>query len=224
MRKTKFEDNEYYHIYNRGTDKRSITTMKEDSDRFVGSIIAFNSREPIGSIYLILSGSASKDLEMESLVEIIAYCFNPNHFHLILKQIEDGGISKFMHKFGTGFTRYFNDNHYRSGSLFQGRFKARHIESDYDLLRMSTYVNLNYKVHQLSGSATKLVRSSWDEYRGNAKKQICSRDIILDQFSSIKEYTKFAQETVKEIVKERKLVDNSEIEKMKKEFYGYYFD
>ncbi len=235
MRKVELANGEFYHVYNRGTDKRSITQDRYDSKRLIQSILLFNVTEPIGSIFQynrMRRGNKRRSLKSSNpittferpLVEIIAYCFNPNHFHFLIRQLEDDGISKFMQKFGIGYTRYFNEKYERSGVLFQGKFKARRIKSDHDLLRISAYVNLNNKVHSLSPHSTKFVRSSWPEYTEDIKTKICSKDIILGQFNSTKEYTQFAQETVAEIVSERKLIDNSDKKKSRKEFYGYYFD
>ena len=67
------------------------------------------------------------------LVQIICYCLNPNHYHLLLKEIKDGGISEFMKRVGGGYTWYFNNKHKRSGTLFQGRFKSVHIKSNEQL-------------------------------------------------------------------------------------------
>ena len=160
MRKAQFAEGEYYHIYNRGVDKRSIFNDHEDVDRFLQCMREFNVIEPIGSLYENsfkrgqLGGPASKlsaEDEDKPLVECIAYCLNPNHYHFILKQIVDRGIEKIMQKIGTGHTMFFNNKYERSGSLFQGRFKAVHIDSNEYLLHLSSYVNLNDRAHQLGG-------------------------------------------------------------------------
>jgi putative transposase len=191
---------EYYHIYNRGVDKRSIVTNSAESDRFMDSVKYFNSKEPIESLYHLsfnrdqLSGSTAK------LVEIVAYCLNPNHYHFVLKEIIKGGISEFMKRLGGGYTWYFNNKHKRSGSLLQGRFKSVHIKSDSQLRHVSAYVNLNWKAHGLSGSTAKLVRSSWDEYMGNVpvEEEIClGKGIILEHFESSQDYKNFAEEAIR---------------------------
>ncbi|MDP2650026.1 MAG: transposase, partial [bacterium] len=211
----------------RGTDGRDITLDKYDSDRFIQSLIVFNTQEPIGSIYQAsfkkpsLSNPITKS--EHPLVDIVSFCLNPNHYHLLLSPLVEGGVSKFMQKLGIGFTRYFNEKHGRNGVLFQGKFKARHIESDHDLIRMSAYINLNYKVHSLSNPITKLVRSSWGEYtRGESG--ICSKNIVLGQFNNSRSYQKEAQKVVRDIVKERAKVDKSNDSKVKKKFYDCYFD
>ena len=126
----------------------------------------------------------------------------------------------FIQKLSAGFTRYFNERYDRSGVLFQGKFKARHITHEDDLLKMSAYVNLNNKVHQLSTRSTKLVRSSFKEYEHGVK-GLCDTSLILKSFSSGKKYATFAQATVNDIIKYRK---TDEYKEFKKEFYASYFE
>lgn len=85
----------------------------------------------------------------------MCYCFNPNHYHFILTPLVDNGIEKFMHKLGSGFTRYFNGKYDRTGVLFQGPFKAIHIDSDEYLMYLSGYINLNNKIHKFGNGVTK---------------------------------------------------------------------
>ncbi|MEK7156943.1 MAG: transposase [Patescibacteria group bacterium] len=211
-RKTQFAEDEYYHVYNRGVDKRSIFDDYEDVERFLQCMKEFNVVEPIGSLYENsfrrdqLGGEASKlvaDGEDIPLVEFTAYCLNPNHYHFVLKQLVDRGIEKFMQKIGTGHTMFFNNKYERSGSLFQGVFKAVHIDSNEYLLHISAYANLNNRVHQLGGLASKLVRSSWGEYTDERVRGICNKEVILDQFRSMGEYKEFALSSLESIVQKR---------------------
>ena len=211
MRKIPFVENEFYHIYNRGVDKRSVFSDKNDLDRFFQSMVEFNTVEPIGSIY-------EKSLEKESdisppLVEFVAYCLNPNHFHFILTQVQERGIEKFMHRLGTGYTRYFNERHSRSGSLFQGRFKANHINSNEYLLHASVYVNLNYKAHKLNPQKHLFV-SSWNEYLDLNQSGICKKETIREQFKNAKEYRRFAESTLKSILDRKELLAELENERL----------
>jgi len=209
MRNLKFIKGEYYHIYNRGVDKRTVFEDEGDLNRFFLSMLAFNSHLAIGSIYekyfakkqTPFGSRASKLKKDKRLVEFVAYCFNPNHYHLLLTPLEDASVSTFMQKLGTGYTKYFNEKHTRTGSLFQGKFKAVHIDTNEQLLHVSSYVNLNFKVHnlhQFGSRASKLVRSSWEEYVED-NDGICDKDIVLGQFKNPKEYKKLAEETVMEI-------------------------
>lgn len=205
MRKIKFVTEEHYHIFNRGVDKRKIINDEEDLDRFFQSMKEFNRVEPIGSIYensLAKHQLGNHRSRASKLVSFVCYCINPNHYHFLLKPLVDDGISKFMHRLGTGYTNYFNKKHDRNGVLFQGAFKAILVDSNEYLLHLSAYINLNHKVHSLGSRASK---SSWEEYVVGAegKKDFCEKGIILGQFKNELEYKKFAEDSLKDI-KERR--------------------
>lgn len=217
-RKATFANKEFYHIFNRGVDKRAIVLDRNDADRFIKSVLFFNSEKPIGSIYEKtfsqnkLGGLTAKTDKTKKLVNVVAYCLNPNHFHFILEQLIDGGISEFMKRLGGGYTWYFNNKHKRSGSLFQGSFKSVFVDKNEYLVHLSAYVNLNNRVHQLGGLTAKLARTSWDEYLKNKKSfSFCSKDMILGQFNSNKEYQEFAMSSLKEILRRR---EEEEVSKM----------
>lgn len=208
IRKVPFANNEFYHIFNRGVEKRQIFMDNGDSARFLQGMDLFNALEPIGSIFENsfrkhqLGSEASNTDELKRLVDFVCFCINPNHFHFILKQLEDRGIEKFMHRLSTGYTKYFNIKHKRNGVLFQGPFKAVHIETNEQLLHTSVYVNLNFKVHQLGSEASKYF-SSWDEYVGKNKYDFCNKKDILDQFKNEGEYKIFAEKTLRSIQERR---------------------
>ena len=206
MVKILLEQGGYYHIFNRGVDKRKIFLDRRDLERFYLSMVEFNTLDPIGSIFersfqknRPLGSSTSK---RNMLVTFVAYCLNPNHFHFLLRQKAGRGIEKFMQRLGTGYTNYFNERRDRSGVLFQGRFKAVHVETNEQLLHVSGYVNLNYKVHRLGSSTSK---SSWLEYMEGAY-GICETGIILDQFGSPREYGRFVEDSLP-LMWERKELD-----------------
>ena len=220
MRKTKFQNEYYYHIYNRGVDKREFFCDEKDYLRFLRSMREFNSIKPIGSLYRQnqLKRLAHEDTEdteclrrhsvsSVSLVEIIAYCLNQNHYHLILKQKVDYGISKFMHKLGMAYSKYFNEKYNRSGSLFQGSYKSVPIKTDSQLLYVSAYINGNPEIHKIA-KYNKWQYSSCLDYSGKRKGNLCSKKVILDQFENITEY----KEYIKSVVK-----DSSEIKEEVKE-------
>jgi len=174
--------------------------------RFFKSIVEFNAVDPIGSLYensnRLRGGSTAT--ESEKLVNIIAYCLNPNHYHLILEQLVDGGLSEFMRRLG-GYTWYFNNKYDRSGALFQGRFKAVHIGSNEYLLHVSAYVNLNDRVHFRGGSTATnfLSKSSWGEYVNKEIEGICEKEIILGQFKNIDDYRGFALSSLESIIQKK---------------------
>ncbi len=222
MRKTTFIKNNYYHIFNRGVDKRALFLDKEDTQRFFQGMQEFNTVMPIGSIYeLMLRRSKSEeyhgdqyhgDQVSKKLVEFVSYCLNPNHFHFILKPISEKGIEKFMHRLGLGYVMYFNKKYKRAGSLFQGPYKGKLIDSNEYLLHLSAYVSLNDKVHKSTNepfedSTPKLIKakSSWNEYLGNTNNNFCNKEIILNQFKNKSDYEKFSLEALK-IIKENKMM------------------
>jgi len=210
-RKTSFANGEFYHVFNRGVDKRIIFTDKYDMDRFFKSLIEFNVVDPIGSLYESSRNqcggpTATKE---ERLVNIIAYCLNPNHYHLILEQLVDGGLSEFMKRLG-GYTWYFNNKYKRSGFLFQGKFKAIHIDSNEYLLHVSAYVNLNDRVHKYGGPIATPVesKSSWAEYTEAGNNRTCEKEIILGQFENIEEYKEFALSSLESIIQRKQELED----------------
>lgn len=155
MRRVKFTKGGIYHIFNRGVDKRNIFRSDGDMWRFVQDLYLFNDKKVSTSSLLqirhkdgglnfrTLNDFLSKNkYERKPLVKIMADCLMPNHFHLILEEIEDGGISKFMHKLGTGYTHYFNKKYKREGNFFQGTFKAVLINEDLYLQYLLIYLNV----------------------------------------------------------------------------------
>lgn len=207
MRKEGFSNGEFYHVYNRGVDKRIIFIDNYDFGRFLQGIEEFNTIEPIGSIYENSFNNKSKKMPLKMpLVNLVAYCLNPNHYHLILKQRENKGIEKFMHKLGLGYAKFFNNKYKRSGSLFQGKFKAKHINTNEYLLHLSAYVNLNSKAHRLGNRVSK---SSICDYK-NKNNALINSEIILDQFKNFKEYEEFANLSLKDILERKQLFKEME--------------
>ncbi len=194
-RKHTFEVGEYYHVYNRGVDKKEIVCDEKDLSRFIQSIIEFNSEKNIGSIFENTFRKNSKTLlgsKAPKLVSIVAYCVNPNHFHLILSPLVEGGIEKFMQKIG-GYPKYFNEKYKRSGALFQGKFKSKHVSDNTYLLHLSTYVNMNNR-DKYGKQAFEFSMSSLEEYTQKIG-GICDTSIVLEQFSGNNAYKKFAIES-----------------------------
>ena len=211
MRKVKFSEGEFYHIYNRGVDKRPIFLDIEDMNRFHKSMEEFNVEKPIGSIFE--NSFVKKDKigkRTSKLVNFVSYCLNPNHYHFILEQVLDNGIEKFLQRLGTGYTKYFNNKYKRSGCLFQGTFKSSHINSNEYLLHVSAYVNLNNRVHQIGYK--KLSRNSWNEYIGKVEDNFCKKDIIVGQFKNQEEYKSFAEISLVDILKRKET--EKEVENM----------
>lgn len=182
----------------------------------------FNQEASLGSMYKYKLPKNKKQRGSTSqfqdpLVEILAYCLNKNHYHLLLKQVADNGISKFMQKIGTGYTMYFNQKNKRMGALFAGRFKSKHVDTDSYLHHVGVYVNLNNRVHQKScqdkvGGSTSVLQyvSSWNEYMDRSKLKLCNKEYLLAEFKDANEYKSDALETLKIIIKNKEI--NQELE------------
>jgi putative transposase len=208
MRKIQFAEGQLYHIYNRGTDKRKIFLDDSDYQRFLLSMQLMNDEQSDLMSQWKDFKTANPNAGLDSfprlglgkekpLVKYICFSLLPNHYHLILKQIADRGIERFMHKIGVGYSMYFNKRYDRSGVLFQGKFKASQIKPN-NLLYLSAYVNCNAEIHGIARAET-YRWSSFLEYVGKRKKGLCEngKKIILDDFKDGEDYKKFAKENVK---------------------------
>ena len=146
-------EGETYHVFNRGAHKQAIFLDESDYRRFQILLLLANSAERI-DVGNVLSKYQGRPLEeqseifdthepKQSLVEILAYALLPNHFHVVLRQVAEGGISKYMLKVSTGYSMYFNLKRQHSGTIFQGRYKSNHIDSDPYATWIFAYVHLN---------------------------------------------------------------------------------
>ena len=197
-RRLEFYTEEYYHVFNRGTEKIQIFRDRGDLYYFFDSMFIANKIFPNVNRYVsdrVRKKTKNDAKKEEDLVLIIAYCLLPNHFHLILKERIEGGISKFMQKLGTSYTMYFNKKYERMGGLFQGKFKATHLDKGSALEFTSAYVNLNYKHHNVNPEK-KLVKSSLFEYLGTEKGEwICNKNeldkIVKNGFGGAEGYKKY---------------------------------
>lgn len=179
-RKTKLEMEEFYHIYNRGVEKRKIFQVYSDYKRFLALLYIANSDQPLHIKdfgYMSLE-KIFKQNRGEPLVAIGAYCLMPNHFHLLLTPLVDGGISKFMLKLQTGYSMYFNKKNDRVGPLFQGTFKSKHIVDDLYLKYIYAYTHLN---------PAKLKNPNWKTQSKNFLNQL-KKFIAEYPYSSLQEY------------------------------------
>lgn len=148
-----FVNDGIYHIYNRGVEKRNIFLETRDYIRFSQNLEEFNDPKPTPDLRWNINRERNSD-DREHLVALYAYVLMPNHYHIILKQLTDGGIEKYMRKIGVGYAMYFNKRRDRVGPLFQGRFKAQIVEEDEYFLHLTRYIHLN---------PLKLYQSDWHE-------------------------------------------------------------
>lgn len=125
--------------------------------------------------------------------DILAYCLIPNHFHLLVRQIGNNGISYFMTPLSISYSKYYNMRHKRSGHLFGSTFKAVFIESDDQLIHISRYIHLNPYISSLV-SLERLDQYPWSslpQYYSSQHRGIAMVSDVLTHFSSIKSYEQF---------------------------------
>ncbi|WP_428095790.1 transposase [Candidatus Thioglobus sp.] len=203
IRKINFVEGAYYHVFNRGVDKRDIFGSQNDLLYFFKRLIDLNVvtvNAKFNAKRYRKSGKVIIDETNRNLVSIVSYCLLQNHFHLVLKQESENGISKFMQRLGTSYTMYFNQKYKRSGSLFQGKFKANMIDGEFGLSILSVYVNLNYIHHRINPELN-LVKSSIFEYLGNELgESICDQQevkAVINEIGTLDEYKEFSKNTSK---------------------------
>src|SRR3989338_9667982 len=206
-RKTPLAEREYYHIYSRGVEKRKVFMNSKDYQRFMALLYIMNQNEPFKMENFLrdkqnnLKNIFNQKRE-KTFVSILAYCLMPNHFHLILYEHTEGGISKFMMKLLTAYSMYFNTKYERSGPLFMHPFRSQHISSESQFLWIFSYIHLNpLKVLKGKNTPTHLLQSykysSYPDYEG--VKRVESKildlsltpDFLLETDLNIKIYEKW---------------------------------
>lgn len=174
-----FAEGEYYHLYNRGVEKKKIFSNASDYERFTKLLYVSNGTTPFEFRNIQSKPLANID-RGEELVAIGAYCLMPNHFHILVKEIIENGISQFMEKFTTGYSKYFNTKYKRVGPLFQGRYKAEHVAGDEYLKYLYSYIHLN---------PVKIIEPTWKE-KGIADKKKAEKFLETYRYSSYLDYGK----------------------------------
>ena len=219
-----FENGEVYHLILRGVDGRVIFQDENDHFRGIFSLYEFNNSNPvdIGKRRLIRANLKKKSGPLGSpdflkkigeieatrrdmLVEILAFCFMPNHIHLLVRQLKNDGISKFMNKFG-GYAHYFNQKYERKGHLFQDRFQSVHIKDDEQLKTAFVYIHTNPVSLVEPGWKEKGIKnleevinfienykwSSYADYIGGKNfPSLTSRDFLLEVMEGVEGCRKF---------------------------------
>lgn len=177
MNRDKPAPNEWYHVYNRGVDKRKTFMDYKDYERMQELLYITNATKPIHrSDKLFSNKSELFSLDRGSpLVDVAAYCLMPNHVHLLLRSTLDNGISSFMRKLMTGYTMYFNIKYERTGNLFYKPFRSRHVPDDRYGQHVFNYILSN--PWELSKSGPKLKQIQFIEtYKyGSLADLLCPR-------------------------------------------------
>lgn len=191
---TPLVNGQVYHVFNRGVEKRDVFTDKREYAHFLEAAEYYQQVSPLTKFSQADEGER-ENLSDNKLIEVIAYCLMPNHFHFLLKQTNDNGISTFIRRLINSYTRYFNTKNERVGSLFQGPFKAIRIESDEQLLHITRYIHLNPLVGYLVKDLRNFKWSSYFMYIGLEDNKLCKREEI-ERLISLKGYEQFVRDQI----------------------------
>jgi putative transposase len=190
VRKIPFVNGEYYHVLNRGVAQMAFFNEARNYKQFIKTMLYYQIENPKPRLSYFSPESNLLNAD-KKIVEIICYCLIPNHFHFLLKQLREKGVTEFISKLSNSYTKYFNIKNKRIGPLLQGEFKAIHIETNEQLIHLSRYIHLNPLVAYLIKDLEEYHWSSYKEYIGLTKTNICSKNIILEQFKSPQDYKQF---------------------------------
>ena len=181
--------NGYYHIYNRGVEKRIIFENDQDYKVFL-DYLKYSLSEPpkpeeIKKTFTLqglpFKGVPRLPKNFNEKIEIIAFCLMPNHFHLLVKQVDNSSLANFMMSLITRYSMYFNKKYDRVGSLFQGVYRAILINDESYLLHLSRYIHLNPSEFTKDLASA---YSSYGDYLGTRKTPWLKPDVILRQFNN----------------------------------------
>lgn len=193
---TPLVNDQIYHVFNRGVAKLPIFTDKRDYNRFLETIYYYQFQGPKPQFSQLNRFKDFKFDKNKKIVEVFCYCLMPNHYHFLIKQIEDNGISEFISKLSNSYTKYFNTKYDRVGPLLQGQFKAVRIEYDEQLIHVSRYIHLNPIASFLVKDLKEYQWSSYPSYIGLQVDKICTSEFILSMFKTKQKYEQFVLDQV----------------------------
>ncbi len=178
-----FAQDQVYHVYNRGVEKRDIFLDDQDYSVFIGLLKKY------------LTGKTTNNnnrhafSSLKGRIDLLSFCLMPNHFHLLFYQKDEKALTQLMRRVNTGYVMYFNNRYGRVGSLFQGIYKASLVEKDDYLHRVSRYIHAN------PDDLENWPYSSFQYYKGNREADWLKTDTILELFDNNKgEYIEFVRE------------------------------
>ena len=210
----KYANGQIYHLFNRGVAKQPIFRDAHDYQRLLNTFAYYLEANPAQKI----SEKSKRDLNQiitspvkKPLVQILAYCLMPNHFHLLVKQLKNHGITIFAKRALNSYTRYFNVRHDRVGTIFQGKLKKVLVDNDSQLLHLSRYLHLNPYIDGLINKPSKYSWSSYQSYLTNQKNRLCAPKLILEMIGSNLDYKKFVEDYA-DYAKSLALIKHSQIE------------
>lgn len=206
-RKTPLVKDEIYHVFNRSVAHQPIFLTNKDYLRAYEVLSYYNNLNPPlrFSHFSRLSNSVKNEIlegltkENQRIVQILAYCFMPNHFHFLIREIREKGITKFIRIFQNSYAKYFNTKTERNGSLFQSMFKAVRILTNEQLLHVVRYIHLNPVTAFILNDIKDLSTYLWSSYPIYINKQysdVVNTNEILGFFASKEKFIKFTEDQI----------------------------
>ena len=190
-----------YHVFNKTVGREEVFRNKRDCQRALQTLDYYRFQNPSVRLskYLLNSTQNANTHGLfhgkngKPLIEIFAYCLMPNHYHLLVKQLNSKGIEIFLSLFQNSYTKYFNTKHKREGHIFIGRFKAVRIETDGELLHVARYIHLNPYTGFVIDAIQKLESYQWSSFLKYLKvnDDFTSSGMILSHFKNIQELKKY---------------------------------
>ena len=189
-----------YHSFNRGIDHRITFSDKRELNNAIETLSYYRFKNLPVKYSVFKQWSQQRRSELKNSIkktqkstDILSYCLMPNHFHLLLRQKADNGISRFLSNFQNSYTRYFNTKHERTGPLFLDQFKAVRVETEEQLIHVSRYIHLNPYSSYIVKSIEQLENYPWSSYPEylNIKKGFCEIEDIIVNFKNFGNYRKF---------------------------------
>lgn len=219
MRKEQFFVGDIIHVFNRGNRKQEIVRDEKDRVRFMQMLYYFNDEYSSANLFRNLNRYWNIGFyrnfdrlpgwpKQNPLVKILAFVLMNNHYHLILEEIKEGGVAKFMLKLGTGMTNRFNTRYKETGRLFQGTYKARRVDRDNYLRYLAIYVQVKNVFELYPGGIHKALKNfddayeftlkypynSLSNYTGNETSPIVDTEMLKEAFPTKHEIKEFAKE------------------------------
>lgn len=219
IKRPQLANGEIYHIVIRAIENLKLFRDQKDYFRMIHDLFIFNNEAPALSSYrntinrsrTVLDSLPGDRTQRKLLMEILAFCLMPNHLHLLVRQLRDGGISKFMRKIGAGYAGYYNQKYKRSGHLFQGKYRIVHIKDDKQLITVFVYIHTNPVALVVPGWKEKGIRgkelkralktienyrwSSYPDYLGKRNfPSLTSREFLVKELGGVKECQRFVND------------------------------
>ena len=145
-----------------------------------------------------------QDVVEKRTVELVAFCIMPNHFHLIVKELEEGGIATYMQRVLNAYSKYYNTKYEKSGHVFQGPYRFVHVGDDRQLRHLSAYIHKNPR--EISRWMNKEDKYPWSSYQDivneNRWGKLLVSDVLLGEFKDKEHYHEFVKTSPAKMLKE----------------------